>query len=268
MLPNFSAASSRRFFYLEKENKMTNLDVKTMTVQAAYDALVKERQEWDAKELLESNRRLYGLLANCYGLAETIAADRGKQKDLDAIVKAKKIVKNSGASLITKVVKLVFSTGRGRTSVYTNVLHIAKYAGVTPDGLSTWLTKQGGIEEVYATKGKAGKQSGNARQERADKGETALDDLPELHRVPKGANTPERVGPVLALGSKNADGTVSFKYFIDQETLVNQALVYLAKKTDEAEEQATADNTDARQAGVDAAVAAVSEAGEDLEQAA
>lgn len=214
--------------------------------------LVKDRKHWEENEYLASNKVLYGLLAKCMSLAAEITESRKKQVQLDTVLAAYKVGLTSGTPLTTKVIKLVVGKDRRRASAYSIAVRVAKKEDVTPEGLSDWLFKKGGIEEVRTdSTSSTGETSAERRERMQTLGEKVAEDAAVLATVPKSAGTPESVGPTLILARVEADRTSTVLCFVDNETLVKAALEFIGKAADKNSDEDDDAGSDAVEAALD-----------------
>lgn len=128
-----------------------------------FNELIKRRENWELGAYKASNDQLYEILASAYELYLHLAnsTDLSDRKTLANLLKSKNIESQSNTPLHTKVVRLVFATGRQRAYTYGRVLFAARKENIAPSYLPDWIRESGGVEEV--------KVRSNGQQTRADK---------------------------------------------------------------------------------------------------
>jgi hypothetical protein len=189
--------------------------------------------EWHSTSYKKATDELYMLLADCYKSTTDIRADSvSVMKQLNKLLKEKKLMFNDGTRLETKVVRVVFGNIGKRAHIYARVLVNAREQCVQTSEFVTWLTAQGGVEAVR-------KQYNGLlpSQLKAQRVETAEKSLP-LVEAKQLSNAPKVDGSdyVLAL-VQHTNGKQRIVGFCENLTLVKQVL---AKLADEAVKQADA----------------------------
>jgi hypothetical protein len=124
------------------------------TIVQQLDVLSARRKEWEATDYKKANDGLYSLLSECLGIFNerfVLGSDEDKKAlrlslmqrlQADGI----RIVKTS--TTLTMLARYVFNSDRKRAQGYGYVLAAAVSHGVQTNDFSSWIVKQGGIEEV------------------------------------------------------------------------------------------------------------------------
>jgi hypothetical protein len=135
--------------------------------------LHKQQLEWTEKHYKPTNDALLKLLAGCLEMCQTISLSRKLSKALTEKLIENKITFNDGTDLSTKVVRYVFRIESKRVFTYSRVLRIAMQKKVNATKFATWVTDQGGIEDVSSLDA----NGVSASKRRADKVRAAADIL-------------------------------------------------------------------------------------------
>lgn len=131
----------------------TNVAFSNTTV-ATLDALRAQRITWEATDYKKANEGLYDLLARCLDLFNNkfVVATEDDRKtlrlDLEAKLKADGLKTQRNTTTLTMFVRFVFGNDRKRAHAYTYVIKAAISHAVTADNLATYITNEGGIEEI------------------------------------------------------------------------------------------------------------------------
>lgn len=121
---------------------------------ATLDALRTQRITWEATDYKKANEGLYDLLAKCLDLFNNkfVAATDDDRKtlrmDLEAKLKADGLKVQRNTTTLTMFVRFVFGNDRKRAHAYTYVIKAAISHNVTAENLATYITDEGGIEEI------------------------------------------------------------------------------------------------------------------------
>ena len=221
-------------------------------IATVMDRLVAERETWEAAEFATSNERLYGLLATCYTLNNTMvgsdATAKSLRKGLAAYIEQKKYPFKDSTPLIAKIVRCVFGVDRRRVNVYAAALRIAREQKIGVMELPRWLKAQGGVEEVKRAPNAAKKAK--TLQERVKEGSFILSEpsLGKVHTDALNAQfSTENLGEgVVLLATRDDDGGFSIRRLIQTESVVKAAIAACAqlnasdKKRKEVEAEAAA----------------------------
>ena len=221
-------------------------------IATVMDRLVAERETWEAAEFATSNERLYGLLATCYTLNNTMvgsdATAKSLRKGLAAYIEQKKYPFKDSTPLIAKIVRCVFGVDRRRVNVYAAALRIAREQKIGVMELPRWLKAQGGVEEVKRAPNAAKKSK--SLQERVKEGSFILSEpsLGKVHTDALNAQfSTENLGEgVVLLATRDDDGGFSIRRLIQTESVVKAAIAACAqlnasdKKRKEVEAEAAA----------------------------
>lgn len=117
----------------------------------AFVELAKARINWEGNQLRASNKVLYALLDNCYGIFDlTQHSDEVREKFLKLYAQQFPKTK-AGTSIATKVIYAVFGKDlEQRAATYSRVLRLARAEIKKTPGLTflQFLVKFGGVEEV------------------------------------------------------------------------------------------------------------------------
>lgn len=221
-------------------------------IATVMDRLVAERETWEAAEFATSNERLYGLLATCYTLNNTMvgsdATAKGLRKGLAAYIEQKGYSFKDSTALLTKIVRCIFGVDRRRVNVYAASLRIAKEQKIGVMELPRWLKAQGGVEEIKRAPNTAKKAK--SLQERVKEGSFILSEpsLGKVHTDALNAQfSTENLGDgVVLLATRDDDGGFSIRRLIQTESVVKAAIAACAqlnasdKKRKEVEAEAAA----------------------------
>lgn len=122
------------------------------------DELKARVKDWEGKELIASNNRLYEILQQCYQIAEAMAGSDKEHEDLKKLFltycEASGYVFKDSTSLVQRVVRVVFCSAdeadwnRSRISTYGRALSVLLDQKVSPDDFIEVVKKAGGIEEI------------------------------------------------------------------------------------------------------------------------
>jgi hypothetical protein len=221
-------------------------------IATVMDRLVAERETWEAAEFATSNERLYGLLATCYTLNNTMvgsdATAKSLRKGLATYIEQKGYSFKDSTPLMTKIVRCIFGVDRRRVNVYAAALRIAKEQKIGVMELPRWLKAQGGVEEVKRAPNAAKKAK--SLQERVKEGSFILSEpsLGKVHTDALNAQfSTENLGDgVVLLATRDDDGGFSIRRLIQTESVVKAAIAACAnlnadeKKRKEIEAEAAA----------------------------
>jgi hypothetical protein len=221
-------------------------------IATVMDRLVAERETWEAAEFATSNERLYGLLATCYTLNNTMvgsdATAKSLRKGLATYIEQKGYSFKDSTPLMTKIVRCIFGVDRRRVNVYAAALRIAKEQKIGVMELPRWLKAQGGVEEVKRAPNAAKKAK--SLQERVKEGSFILSEpsLGKVHTDALNAQfSTENLGDgVVLLATRDDDGGFSIRRLIQTDSVVKAAIAACAqlnasdKKRKEVEAEAAA----------------------------
>ena len=125
---------------------MTTQDSNT-NLASFLDILVQRQQTWNDGSRRISKRELYGILAGCLELYETVKQGALYSK-LEEELSARNLKFNSSTSVITRIVRCVFNTDERGISAFCSALTIATREEVKSGDLAKWLSDNGGIDRV------------------------------------------------------------------------------------------------------------------------
>lgn len=118
------------------------------------DYLAKERKAWESTDYKKANEGLYRLLAECLDLYlnKFVNASDGDKKTLRQEIAARLIVDGirvqNNTTILTMMIRFVFSSDRKRAHGYTYVLKAALSYDKTAKELPQFIKEHGGIEEI------------------------------------------------------------------------------------------------------------------------
>ncbi|MDE1892657.1 MAG: hypothetical protein KGI13_09225 [Betaproteobacteria bacterium] len=133
---------------------LTNNSVFTSRITQSLDSLKLERDEWEKTDYKKANDGLYNLLGSCKRIysIDFINGDESQRKELRnnlmARLKADGIKVQKNSPVLTMFVRFVFNSDRKRAHLYSYVLKAAISHDVKHDEMATWISSQGGIEEI------------------------------------------------------------------------------------------------------------------------
>lgn len=206
--------------------------VAPVDVRTRIAALIAERKVWQDGAFAKSNVELYALLGKCYALYFDL---RGNDKDTKA---AREVLTNEiaekgysfseGTHGLTRLVKYVFEgIDRRRVSAYSLVLREALAQNIKAEGIPSFITQGGGVEEIRRSKSKTAKTA----KQKAELGKQAVatqqfatfssDTLAVLAQQ-AGRSAGDDLVAVVTL---QADGSFVVKALVSSTTALNAARV-------------------------------------------
>jgi hypothetical protein len=218
----------------KRDDKVIAQATHVLDAVAHYETLCSIAQrvnEWHSTSYKKATDELYMLLSDCYKSTMDIrSASMSVMKQLNKLLKEKKLVFNDGTRLETKVVRVVFGDIGKRAHIYARVLVNAHEQSVQAADFITWLIAQGGVEAVR--KQHKGLSPSQVKAQRVEKAERSL---PRV-KAKLLSNAPKVDGSdyVLAL-VQHTNGKQRIVGFCDSVTLIKEAMSKLA---DSAEKQA------------------------------
>lgn len=195
--------------------------------------LVAEREAWEAGAYTASNQQLYSLLDQCLTVYNDAKHSTLLRAKITQMLVDRGCPQNTSTSTLTKIVRLVFGNCGKRAYSYARVLSVAAAEKPENVSLATFITNNGGIEEIRR-RSKTGVSPSVLRQQSIDAATKYLLDAQGIIKV----ETRAEIAPhketennlSLAVVRRNADGTSSIVYGIQDKTLLNHALVLAGKK--------------------------------------
>lgn len=206
------------------------------------EQLVLEAEVWQNTAFKSSNDQLYGLLARCYSLYNSLSGDTKEavalRDGLNSYINTKGYAFTKGTHTINKIVKCVFGFDRRRVSAYGIVLRTALSKNISTMDIPAFIRDNGGVEEIRLAK------SPNAMTPKQKAGiaastvvvndlgvvsSTALSQRLDAGKI--GTNT-------VLIGTWQADGSVVIRAVVESDTALNAALAshYAKNQTDIAAE--------------------------------
>jgi hypothetical protein len=225
---------------------MTNTQITNTTAQTkietfadSIDALVAKRVLWEQGTYAAANAELYSILGDCLDLYIAVKRSYELPKGLNALLEEKGIGFNASTSLELKLVRLVFATSDNTDKVhnrlfgYARVIRVAADAKETGTTLPKFIADNHGIEEIRRA-GKEGvsaaeKQKAQIEQARVQLIEATEDELFSNFEMPNELQPVDGEHFSLALVRKNADGTGSIVYGVNNVAVVNTVLSIAGK---------------------------------------
>ena len=226
---------------------MTNTAKNTAAFKVATSTLValhklnKQRVTWEEGIYKQANTELYKMLGGCLTQLAKLRKEGTKAiAAFNGLLEEHNVTFTERTSLELKVVRIVFGINQTkRASNYATVLRIAKKEGVTSKNIVSWITKQGGVEEV--------RRSGSTAQ-KTDYKEVAENHFSAVGKSMamtafKGVEDSDN-DFTLALVRKTTDGKFVIVSEVANPTLVKSALQTLGKTVskEQAEHTATTAN--------------------------
>lgn len=195
--------------------------------------LVAEREAWEAGAYTASNQQLYSLLDQCLTVYNDAKHSTLLRAKITQMLVDRGSPQNTSTSTLTKIVRLVFGNCGKRAYSYARVLSVAAAEKPENVSLATFITNNGGIEEIRR-RSKTGVSPSVLRQQSIAAATKYLLDAQGIIKV----ETRAEIAPhketennlSLAVVRRNADGTSSIVYGIQDKTLLNHALVLAGKK--------------------------------------
>ena len=184
-------------------------------------------KNWEATELAAAHARLYQLLTRAYSYYLIMKTDIKRRDDykkaLDLFIEQRKYKFLRKSDDMHRVVKAVFGSDRRRVSAYSIALKIALASGVRAADLASWLTAQGGVEEV-----RSAKSSTNIDQTPDhEKAATSLADQvlmrikPDAVTMPMGVEDNDK--PIVLLAVYRPTGDLELKAIVNDAAAVKAA---------------------------------------------
>jgi hypothetical protein len=202
-------------------------------------ALENECKNWEATDLAATHARLYQLLTRAYSYYITMKRDGDKEVRADYKKALEIFIAERGYKFLAdsddmhRVVKAVFGSDRRRVSAYSKALKVAMTSGA-PDAdgkpshvpvaeLASWITAQGGVEEVR-------RGTNSAQNSSVPKHEIVtayLEDIELMKFVPDATTMPMSVEdndkPVLLIAVYRPNGEFEIKGTVKSETVIKAA---------------------------------------------
>ena len=225
------------------ENKAADVAAKAQAFAASIvqqlDVLSVRRKEWEATDYKKANDGLYALLADCLEVydARFVKGSDADKKALRASLMQRlqadgvRVVKTS--TTLTMLARYVFNSDRKRAQGYGYVLAAAVSHGKTAEEFPSWVTSEGGLEEIKRkmVKSEASKmrQSAVETAAAAVKGELELIPLQPLAHVKLDGLTGNYA---VLLAKPNVDGGVDIVGSLSEvnDALVNALILRMAKQ--------------------------------------
>jgi hypothetical protein len=225
------------------ENKAADVAAKAQAFAASIvqqlDVLSVRRKEWEATDYKKANDGLYALLADCLEVydARFVKGSDADKKALRASLMQRlqadgvRVVKTS--TTLTMLARYVFNSDRKRAQGYGYVLAAAVSHGKTAEEFPSWVTSEGGLEEIKRkmVKSEASKmrQSAVETAAAAVKGELELNTLQPLAHVKLDGLTGNYA---VLLAKPNVDGGVDIVGSLSEvnDALVNALILRMAKQ--------------------------------------
>lgn len=225
------------------DNKAADVAAKAQAFAASIvqqlDVLSVRRKEWEATDYKKANDGLYALLADCLEVydARFVKGSDADKKALRASLMQRlqadgvRVVKTS--TTLTMLARYVFNSDRKRAQGYGYVLAAAVSHGKTAEEFPSWVTSEGGLEEIKRkmVKSEASKmrQSAVETAAAAVKGELELNTLQPLAHVKLDGLTGNYA---VLLAKPNVDGGVDIVGSLSEvnDALVNALILRMAKQ--------------------------------------
>lgn len=203
--------------------------------------LVSEREAWETGAYATSNQQLYALLDKCLTLAVETKHSPLQRAKITQMLDERNIAHNSSTNTLTKIVRLVFGDCGKRAYSYVRVLSVAAADKPENVSLATFITNNGGIEEIRR-RSKSGVSPSVVRQQNIAAATRHMVDADGIIQVA----TTAAIAPhaetennlSLAVVRLNADGTSSIVYGIQSKSLLKAALEVAGKQLGAAQQVA------------------------------
>ena len=124
------------------------------TIVQQLDLLSERRKEWEATDYKKANEGLYALLGECLGIFNerfvkgTEADQKALRTSLIQRLQADGIRVVKTSTTLTMLARFVFNSDRKRAQGYGYVIAAAVSHSIQASEFTSWIVKQGGIEEV------------------------------------------------------------------------------------------------------------------------
>lgn len=234
--------------------------------------LSERRKKWEAGAYAASNSELYAILGRTLDLLYLVKHYTELLRGLDEMLKNAEFKFNAGTSVEVKLLRSVFTVPaqpnqyEHRIYGYARVLSVAHQAKITGVQLSAFIAEKGGIDEIRRhTPKSTSKADKEGHIHVAEKTLNAASFAP----IAAGITLTDALQPAdgqyfsLALVRKNADGTGSIVFGINNPALVTSVLSIAGRQIGDAEVAErdrikAAEAAAQRQADIDAFAAAMS----------
>jgi hypothetical protein len=118
------------------------------------DLLAEKHRKYNADYIVRGNEALYEVLTDIYKMA--VQLDKSDYKHeihakLRAILKERDIKTQMNTPELTLIIKYVVGGDRKRATNYSRVLKIALMEGLPPEELSGYISRRGGIGQIFDT---------------------------------------------------------------------------------------------------------------------
>jgi hypothetical protein len=118
------------------------------------DLLAEKHRKYNADYIVRGNEALYEVLTDIYKMA--VQLDKSDYKHeihakLRAILKERDIKTQMNTPELTLIIKYVVGGDRKRATNYSRVLKIALMEGLPPEELSSYISRRGGIGQIFDT---------------------------------------------------------------------------------------------------------------------
>jgi hypothetical protein len=118
------------------------------------DLLAEKHRKYNADYIVRGNEALYEVLTDIYKMA--VQLDKSDYKHeihakLRAILKERDIKTQMNTPELTLIIKYVVGGDRKRATNYSRVLKIALMEGLPPEELSNYISRRGGIGQIFDT---------------------------------------------------------------------------------------------------------------------
>jgi len=134
----------------KKEWQRERLAELTKNVVERADELCVAREKFETETLARSNKELYGILSEVYGLFKRAVADECLKETVAAMktaLTARGIRVQVNTPALTLFVRYVFNSDRKRAYNYASTLMAAAQADVEPADLAEFIESKNGVEE-------------------------------------------------------------------------------------------------------------------------
>jgi hypothetical protein len=187
---------------------MANTQLSNTYLKPHFDNLIERHNAWHNGSRKMSTQELYGVLASCLSLVETVRQN-SMYAQLETELTRRGLSFESTTSIPTRVLRCVFNTQERRLSSFAAVVAIAYRQQVESGDFVGWLNKHGGIDKVRRAFAKKKKVTLSPAQ-LGDLAKNHLESAPTLAVIPKSNlrnfTAPTNSGFLLNISRINANG--------------------------------------------------------------
>ena len=218
------------------------------------------RDNWQVHEE-KTNHSLYEILADCFEAYQALVLDKEARSHFFKSYKSEDLTENKRTPLESKVIRYVFKISRRKLSAYARVLRVANAAGIKRSALPSWITEQGGIEQIRRSKpNQSGALSRAAAIAKAEELLSTLNSLAEIDQAPDDLKPIKGEKFSIVIVRRGKGSNASIVHAVESKSAIKATLaavgqsLYSKAKQEEAE-KAERSRSSARRQAIEAAAA-------------